>query len=135
MGLLMLDLNFINPFILAAVEVLQIQCQIKLEGGKPFLKGKEAQPAFAIASVIGLTSEHFKGAISLNFQEDFYLALLSNMLGEKVTEINNDTQDGAAELLNMIYGSAKTQLNTKGYTLQRAIPTVFTRSGHYYLAR
>ena len=125
----MLDLNFINPFILAAVDVLQVQCAIKLEGGKPFLKGKEIQPSFAISSTIGVTSEHFKGAISLNFQEQFYLSLLSNMLGEKIVEINNETQDGAAELLNMIYGSAKTQLNTKGYTLQRAIPTVSRGAG------
>ncbi len=125
----MLDLNFVNPFILGAVDVLKVQCQIQLEGGKPFLKGREVQPVFAIAAAIGLTSENFKGAISLNFQEKFYLSLLSNMLGETVTEINNETQDGAAELLNMIYGSAKTQLNAKGYTLQRAIPTVSRGSG------
>ena len=125
----MLDLNFVNPFILGAVEVLQVQCQIKLEGGKPFLKGKEVQPAFAISSTIGVISDKFKGAISLNFQESFYLSLLSNMLGEPITEINNETQDGAAELLNMIYGSAKTQLNAKGYSLQKALPTVSRGQG------
>lgn len=125
----MLDLNFVNPFILATVDVLQVQGGIRVEGGKPFIKGREPQPAFAIAGVIGLTSEQFKGVISLNFQEQFYLALISNMLGEKITEINAEVQDGAAEILNMVYGAAKTQLNPKGYTLQKAIPTVVRGAG------
>lgn len=120
----MLDLNFVNPFILSTVDVLQVQGNLKIEGGKPFLKGKEPQPSFAIAAVIGLTSEQFKGVISLNFQESFYLALISNMLGEPIKEITSEIQDGAAEILNMVYGGAKTQLNAKGYTLQKAIPSV-----------
>lgn len=120
----MLDLNFVNPFILSAVEVLQIQCQLKVEGMKPFLKGREQTPPTPIAGVIGLTSDQFKGAISLKFEEKVYLKLMSNMLGDTYTEITNEIQDGAAELLNMVYGSAKTQLNSKGYSLQRALPTV-----------
>lgn len=120
----MLDLNFVNPFILAAVEVLQIQCGVKVEGGKPFLKGREPTPPTPIAGVIGLTSDQFKGAISLKFEEKVYLHVMTNMLGEECTQITNENQDGAAELLNMVYGSAKTQLNAKGYSLQRALPTV-----------
>lgn len=120
----MLDLNFVNPFILGAVDVLQVQGGIKLEGGKPFIKGKEPQPVFAIAAVIGLTSDQFKGVISLNFEKSFFLRLMTNMLGEEVTEITSENQDGAAEMLNMVYGAAKTALNSKGYTLQKAIPTV-----------
>lgn len=124
----MLDLNFVNPFILGAVEVLQVQGGIRLEGGKPFLKGREPQPHFAIAGVIGLTSDQFKGVISLNYEESLYLAMMSHMLGEKLTEITDELQDGAAEILNMVYGAAKTQLNSKGYSLQKAIPTVIRGS-------
>lgn len=120
----MLDLNFVNPFILASVEVLQVQASLKVEGGKPFLKGREPIPPVAIAGVIGLTSDQFKGAISLLFEESSYLKAINNMLGENFSEITAEIQDGAAELLNMIYGSAKTQLNSKGYTLSKAIPTV-----------
>jgi chemotaxis protein CheX len=120
----MLDLNFINPFILGAVEALQVQGQLAVEGGKPFLKGKEPMPPISISSQLGLTSDNFKGAISLSFEEKVFLKLLSNMFGEEITEINSENQDGAAELLNMVYGFAKAALNTKGYTFERAIPTV-----------
>lgn len=120
----MLDLNFINPFIKAAVDVLQVQCGLRVEGGKPFLKGREPVPPTPIAGVIGLTSDQFKGAISLKFEEPVYLKVMGDMLGEPISAITDDNQDGAAELLNMVYGSAKTELNAKGYSLQRALPTV-----------
>jgi chemotaxis protein CheX len=119
-----LDLNFINPFILASVEVLKVQAQLHVEGGKPFIKGKEKLPEIGIAGVIGVTSDQFRGAISILFEPKAYLKVISNMLGENITEMSPEIQDGAAELLNMIYGKAKTSLNTKGYALHQAIPTV-----------
>lgn len=120
----MIDTTFINPFILGAVEALKVQGGLKVEGGKPFLKGKEPMPAISIAGQLGLTSDKFKGAVSVCFEEKVYLKMMSNMLGEELTEITADIQDGAAEILNMIYGAAKSQLNPKGYTFDRAIPTV-----------
>lgn len=120
----MLDLNFINPFILGAVDSLKVQGGLTVEGGKPFLKGKEPMPPLSIAAQLGLTSVQFKGAISLCFEEPVFLKMMSNMLGEEVKEITTENQDGASELLNMVYGFAKTALNPKGYTFERAIPTV-----------
>lgn len=120
----MLDLNFINPFILGAVEALKVQGGLTVQGGKPFLKGKETMPAISIAAQLGLTSAQFKGAISLCFEEKVFLKMLSNMFGEEVTEITTENQDGASEILNILYGFAKTALNAKGYTFDRALPTV-----------
>lgn len=120
----MLDLNFINPFILGAVDALKVQGGLSVEGGKPFLKGKEAMPPISIAAQLGLISNQFKGAISLCFEEKVFLRLLTNMLGEETSEINTENQDGASELLNMVYGFAKAALNPQGYNFERAIPTV-----------
>ncbi len=120
----MVDLNFINPFILGAVDALKVQGGLTVDAGKPFLKGKETMPPISIAAQLGLTSSQFKGAVSLCFEEKVFLKILSNMFGEEVTEINGDNQDGASEILNMVYGSAKTALNPRGYTFERAIPTV-----------
>jgi len=119
-----LDTNFINPFILGAVQALKVQGGLQVEGGKPFLKGKEPMPPISIAGQLGLTSTQFKGALTISFEEKVYLKMMSFMLGEEFTEITPDIQDGAAEILNIIYGSAKSQLNPKGYTFDRAIPTV-----------
>jgi chemotaxis protein CheX len=96
---------------------------------KPFIKGKEKQPSFDIAGVIGLSSSGFAGTIAICFPSDVYLAAMSNMLGETFTEITPELQDGAAELLNMIFGHAKVVLNQQGYTIQKAIPTVVRGTG------
>jgi chemotaxis protein CheX len=120
----MLDLNFINPFILGTVDAMKVQGGLTVQPGKPFLKGKEPMPAIMIAAQLGLTSSKFKGALSLCFEEKFFLKMVSNMLRETVSEINTDNQDAASEILNMVYGSAKTALNPRGFTFERAIPTV-----------
>lgn len=118
-----LDVNFINPFIAGTLKTLSVQAQIEAVPGKPFLKGQQPQPDFEIAAMIGITSSSFNGSIALQFTEQVYLGIMSNMLGEKYTEISQELQDGAAELLNMIFGSAKVVLNEKGHNILKAIPT------------
>lgn len=120
----MLDLNFINPFIVGAVDAIKVQGGLIVTAGKPFLKGKEPMPPISIAAQLGLTSAQFKGAISLCFEEAVFLKMISNMLGEEVKVIDYDNQDGASEILNMVYGSAKSALNPKGFNFERAISTV-----------
>lgn len=120
----MLDLSFINPFILGAVDAIKVQSGITVEPGEPFLKGKVPMPPINITSQLGLASRQFRGAISLCFEEQVFLKIMSGMLGDKITEINSETQDGASEILNIIYGFAKTALNTKGFNFDLAIPTV-----------
>ena len=119
-----LDLQFINPFILGAVQALQVQGGLKMEGGKPFLKGKQPQPRFIVAGVLGLTSNKFRGALTLWFEEAPFLKMLEFMLGEKIEAATSEYADAAAEVLNITYGAAKTKLNETGYQLERALPTV-----------
>lgn len=120
-----LDAKFFKPFIDGTLNTLKIQCGVEVKPEKPFLKGKAIQqPEFAIAGVIGITSDAFNGSITLCFPEGVFLLIMSKMLGENFQEINNDLQDGAAELLNIIFGQAKIALNNQGYTIQKAIPTV-----------
>lgn len=119
------DLKFIKPFIDSALNTLQVQCSLECKTGKPFVKGKDVvQPDFEIAAIIGLTSPSFTGSIAICFPKAVYLKIMSNMLMSEFTEITQDLQDGAAELLNIIFGGAKTVLNQQGYTIQKAIPTV-----------
>ena len=119
-----LDVKFLKPFVDGTLNTLKIQCQLEATTEKPYIKGKQPQPEFEIAAVIGITSNAFNGTITLLFPEKVYLTLMSNMLGETFTEITSDLQDGAAELLNIIFGGAKVALSNQGYSVQKAIPTV-----------
>jgi chemotaxis protein CheX len=124
-----IDVKFIKPFIDGTINTLKVQCSVEAKPGTPFVKGTREQPAFQLAGVIGITSEAFTGSINLCFPEAVFLAVMTNMLGEAFTSITDDLQSGAAELLNIIFGSAKIVLNEQGYAIQKAIPTVVRGEG------
>jgi chemotaxis protein CheX len=120
-----LDVEFVNPFIVGTINTLKVQCSMECTAQKPTLKENLPEPVkFDIAGVIGVTSETFTGSIAICFPEKVFLGAMSNMLGEECKEINKDLEDGAGELLNIIFGHAKTVLNEKGYALAKAIPTI-----------
>lgn len=122
------DVKFFNPFILGTIKTLNTQCNLEITTDKPFIKGTQPQPLYAIAGVIGITSTAFNGTITLCFPENVFLGVMSKMLGEEYKEINKELQDGAGELLNIIFGQAKTTLSDQGYSIQKAIPTVIRGS-------
>lgn len=128
-----LDVGMINPFISATLKTLATQAQTEARPGKPFLVkiDDKAYPGpLAIAGVIHLASEKFEGTISILFTEKVFLAICSNMFGEKFEKITSELEDAAGELLNIIYGMAKTELNeTQGANLRPALPTVLAGDG------
>lgn len=118
-----LNVEFINPFLTAAQKTLEVQCQTQAKILAPFLK-KEQTPNIAIAGVISLISNGFSGSIVLCFSQAVFLKIYENMFGEKHDSITTELEDAVGELLNIIYGVAKIELNNKGYNFQKALPTV-----------
>lgn len=118
-----LNVAFINPFLVAVQKTLEVQCKTKVKILKPYLK-KESVKNIAIASVLALNSNNFSGSVVLCFSESVFLKIYENMFEEKVTTITPEIQDAAGELLNIIYGMAKIELNKAGYNFLKALPTV-----------
>ncbi|OFZ54911.1 MAG: hypothetical protein A2428_11685 [Bdellovibrionales bacterium RIFOXYC1_FULL_54_43] len=119
-----MDVEFINPFIRATQVTLETQANTPVKIGKPYLK-RDEKISFDIAGVISLTSNAFKGSIALCFPAKVFLAIYSNLLGEKHDVITKEIEDAAGEILNIIFGQAKAELNHKaGYQIQKAIPTI-----------
>jgi chemotaxis protein CheX len=80
--------------------------------------------------LITIISDAFTGSISLCFDKRTFLNICENMLGDTYSEIDEEVEDAAAELLNIIFGKAKTDLNDKsGYNLKKAIPTIIKGPG------
>ncbi len=124
-----IDINFIKPFIEATIETLKVQCSTEVKVGKPFKRGPESKlEAVDIAGIIGVTSSSFSGSISLCFPSKSFLKIMGGMLGEEFAEIDKDLEDGAGELLNIIFGFAKRMLNDQGYDIEKAIPSIVTGS-------
>jgi CheY-specific phosphatase CheX len=119
-----LDPTFLNPFLNGTLEALCVTCNLEVKTGQPFMKGKYPQPDFHLAAILGITSASFSGSITLLFPNEVYKHVVSGWLGEEIVELTKDHQDGVAELLNIIYGSAKVVWNEQGRQIQKAIPSV-----------
>lgn len=117
-------LNLVQAFQAGVVETLRVQCSCEVKPLPFFIKETETEISADVAGVIGMTSSEFIGALALTFPKAVYLQIMGGMFGEKYETITDDIQDGAGELLNIIFGYAKTQLNANGFNIERAIPTV-----------
>jgi chemotaxis protein CheX len=53
-----------------------------------------------------------------------FLKVYEKMLGEKHDKITEEIEDAAGEILNMIYGHAKTILKEREIPLEKALPSV-----------
>lgn len=120
-----IDVSFVNPFIAGALETFKIQCNFEATPGAPSLR-KKGETGFLpdIIALIGLTSKAFNGTVALCFPASVFLAIMSGMLGEDLKELNQEIEDGAGELLNIIFGQAKIKLNEAGHQVEKAIPSV-----------
>lgn len=124
-----LDANFFRPFVDGTLKTLEVSCQTKTKALAPFLKSKGEKKSFEIVGVIAINCKEFSGTITLCFGEELFLALMNRMLGENYTKLESELEDGAAEILNMIFGQAKIALNERGHKVQMAIPVVVRGQG------
>ena len=119
-----LDVNFLSPFVEATQNVFEVQMETKLQALKLYMKKEDEVFDVKVAGVINLVCADFTGSISVCFSEKVFLNVYAAMTGEEHSEISSEHKDAAGEILNMIYGHAKTLLNQKGFELEKALPTV-----------
>lgn len=125
-----IDVDFINPFIDSSMKTLNGLCKVNnIKAEKPYLLGNE-KLEIDISGTLAISSPYFKGSIAISFDDDVYRDIISKMLEENIGEIDLDNQDGAAEIINIIFGQTKAVLNQRGYKLNRAIPSVMRGRGH-----
>jgi chemotaxis protein CheX len=128
-----IDVDFINPFIDSSMKTLNKLCGVdNIEAMKPHLLGEETLE-IDISGVLAITSPYFRGSISISFDDKVYKEIISKMLEENIAEVDLENQDGAAEIINIIFGQTKAILNQRGYSLERAIPSVLRGKGHKIL--
>jgi CheY-specific phosphatase CheX len=110
-------------------EAFKVQVGESLDVTATTMSGPEAIKAASsldLVSVMGIQCTGFVGSLSLAFPQATYLGVLEKMLGEKYTEINSENADACSELLNIIYASARKDINEKGFDFQPAIPSTIS---------
>jgi chemotaxis protein CheX len=123
-----MDVKFINPFLEGTVEVLTTMAFVNPKPGKPYLK-KNNLAKGDVSGIIGITGT-IRGSLALSFSTGSILKIVSNMLGEEITEINGDIRDAVGEITNMVSGAARKRIETMGFSLSASIPTVVSGKEH-----
>ena len=105
-----MKVEFVNPFINGLLNTLSMMAQTDLRAGKPKLKDDELARG-DISGLIGMVGPQVQGSLSITFEESLALHVMEKMLGEAVSDLNNDVADMVGEITNMICGSAKGELS------------------------
>lgn len=117
----LLNVDHINPFLIAATSVLRdFGVEAKVE--KPFLREAVFEND-ALIIVIGVTGE-MRGQVMIAFHNDVACAIASKMMMMPVTEMNEMSTSAICELGNMILGNAATVFSTKGIGIDITPPAM-----------
>ncbi len=116
----MIDVKYINPFIKAVRNLFETMIEVPFKLGKPSLKKNKEAP-HEISSIIGLSGD-VSGCVVISLSEAVALELVGALLGEAVTELNEDCTDAIGEIANMIAGNAKTDFPTCNNSI--SVPSV-----------
>lgn len=117
-----INVEYINPFLMAATSIMKNMCQLDVKVGKPYVKTTE----FANDSVIimiGITGE-MRGQVVIGFSLEVACDIASKMIMMPITEMNELSMSAISELGNMILGNAATILSTKGIGIDITPPAL-----------
>ena len=123
-----MNVELINPFIESVVNVLKTMSQTDPVVGKPGLKKNNLTEGI-VTGVIGMAGDDISGNMAISFDEPCICGIVSRMLMETFTKVNQDVVDAVGEITNMISGGAKKLISEKGYSFNMATPMMLVGKG------
>lgn len=137
---------YINPFLKGTINVLKTMASLEPIPGKPYLKKDKKSPG-DISGIIGLSLLEDKkstgdisgiigftgakqGSVVVSFTKECALKVVSSMMKQEYTELNDEVRDAVGEITNMISGDARRHLADINLKFEAGIPTVITGNGH-----
>jgi chemotaxis protein CheX len=123
----LVNVEFLNPFVDAASEVLLAEAGMEGKRGKLSLQ-KSAMTADDINVLIHLVGQ-IQGVVLYGMSAAMGLAVVSRILGQEFSEMDNLAQSGVAELGNVITGRATVKLSQAGYQSNISPPTLISGNG------
>lgn len=105
-----MDAELMNPIINATLKVLEVMVPLEAKKNSVVME-KASKFCGDISAYYPIVSEKFSGFFCVSFPKDVYLKVMSDMLFDEFTEINEENLDGIGELCNQIFGNAKAHYN------------------------
>lgn len=122
-----MKVEFVNPFIKAATEVLDAELGADSQRGNLRLE-KSSVTSDEITAMVGVTG-NVSGLVLYSMSQDTALGIVSRMLGQEVSEFDALAQSGIGELGNVITGRAGVLLAEAGYASNITPPALVIGKG------
>lgn len=120
--------EYINPFVESAYNVLKEVLQTEVNRGDLYLKSSST-PVLGVAAIIGLAGD-VEGRVLFDMSMESAIAVASKMLTsmdmDPITELNDMGKATITELANMITGQAVTKLHNLGFKFDLTPPAIIT---------
>jgi chemotaxis protein CheX len=116
------NVEHINPFLIASTKILKEMCFVDSKIGRPYIKN----PAFfedTLIILIGFTGE-MRGQAMIAFENPVACDIASKMMMMPIAEMDELAKSAICELGNMIMGNTATIFSTKGIAIDITPPTV-----------
>lgn len=122
-----MNVNFLNPFVEAAFEVLKAETGLAIQRGELSLEKSvyQMEDVTVIIALIGSV----EGTVLYSMSNQTALALADAMMGENLQSFDSLAQSGIAELGNMITGRASVKLSEAGYEVTMSPPAMLLGKG------
>ena len=116
--------EYINPFVEAAFNVLKEVLNADIKRGELYLKSS-SQPVLGVATIVGLAGD-VEGRVLIDMSHDTAIKIASEMNMEKMTALDELGKATITELANMITGQAVTKLHDLGFKFDLTPPSIVT---------
>lgn len=123
-----MKVEFINPFVNAALDVLKQEIAAEITRGKMSLEESSVITEDDITVMIGVTGQ-LSGVVMYSITERTAKNMVAKMLGQPVPVFDDMVESAIAELGNVISGLASAQLEINGYICEIVPPTVVVGRG------
>jgi chemotaxis protein CheX len=116
--------EYINPFVESAYNVLKEVLNIEVKRGEIYLK-PTSMSIMGVAALVGLAGD-VEGRVLFDMTKDTALFVAGGMNGEKFTVFDELGKATIQELANMITAQAVTKLHDLGFKFDLTPPALFT---------
>jgi chemotaxis protein CheX len=102
--------EYLQPFIDVCVNTFQAFCKTHVTVGRIFIEERDKyENLWDVSGIIGLTGDA-KGALALSLKEDTALNITQIITGEKPSSMDINVTDVVGEIINIIAGNVKKDL-------------------------
>jgi chemotaxis protein CheX len=116
--------EYINPFVEAAFNVLKEVLDVDVKRGELYLKST-TMSIMGVAALVGLAGD-VEGRVLFDMTKETALNISGAMNGEKFTALDELAKATITELANMITAQAVTKLHDLGFKFDLTPPALFS---------